>query len=200
MSRLCRVLLIAVVALGVAAPSAGAAAHKRLGDTLGAMWEKVLETPNSESTLPCINLGGVVAPLSLSGGDIKCTVTARTEIFVAAWSVECSTFEVGTPFFGSNPSELRNCAQGFNEGVEVQAALDGVPIALTEVTSGVLKIALPQENILGVDGPQTGLSVADGFVAFVGPLTPGKHEITITTTFPDGNVIANTTTIIVTGR
>jgi hypothetical protein len=200
MSRLCRVLLIALVALGVAAPSAGAAPTKRLGDTLGAMWEKVLETPNAQSTLPCIDLGGVVAPLSLSGGNIKCNVRAGTEIFVAAWSVECSTFEVGTVFFGSNPGELRNCAQGLNEGVQVQAALDGAPVALTQVTSGVLQIALPKDNILGVDGPQTGLSVADGFVAFVGPLATGKYEITITTTFPDGGVIANTTTIIVTGR
>jgi hypothetical protein len=195
MSRLCRVVLIALVALGVAAPSAGAAPDTRLGNTLGAMWEKVLETPNTQSTLPCIDLDGVVAPLSLSGRDIKCKVTAGTEIFVAAWSVECSTFEQ-PPFFGRNPAELRKCAQDFNAGVEVQATLDGAPVTLTQVTSGVLQIALPEDNILGVD-PGTGLSVADGFVAFVGPLTPGKHEITITTTFPDGSVIANTTTITV---
>lgn len=199
MSRLCRVLLIAVVALGVAAPSAGAVPDKRPGGTLGAMWEKVLETPNTQSTLPCIDLDGVVAPLSLSGADITCNVTAGTEIFVAAWSVECSTFEVGTQFFGRNPGELRKCAQGLNKGVEAQAALDGAPVALTQVTSGPLKIALPKDNILGVSGPQTGFSVADGFVAFVRPLTTGTHEITINTTFPDGSVIANTTTIIVTG-
>ena len=37
MSRLCRVLLIALVALGFAAPSAGAAPDTNLGNYLGAM-------------------------------------------------------------------------------------------------------------------------------------------------------------------
>ena len=203
MSRLCRVLLIAIVALGVAAPSAGAVPDKKLGDYLGAMWETVLETPNSQSTLPCVDLGGVVAPLSVTGGDIECTVKPGTKIFVAAWSVECSTFEA-PPFFGSNERELRACADLINTGVTVEAALDGVPVNLTRVTSGLLRIALPQDNILGVPGPQTGLSFADGFVALLHPLTPGTHTITLRTEFPkgnvlfpDGNVIANTTTIIV---
>jgi hypothetical protein len=196
MTRLLRVLLVVLITLAATAPSASAVPAKSLGDTLGAMWETVLETPTTESTLPCVDLGGVVAPLSLSGTDIECTVKPGTKIFVAAWSVECSTFEQ-PPFFGRDEAELRACAQRFNAGVEVQATLDGARVSLTHVTSGLLRIALPANNILGVPGPQTGLSVADGFVALLHPLTPGTHEITLHTTFPDGTSIANTTTIIV---
>jgi hypothetical protein len=196
MRRLLRVLLVALVALAATAPSASAVPAKSLKDTLGAMWEAVLETPTTESTLPCVDLGRVVAPLSLSGADIECTVEPGTKIFVAAWSVECSTFEK-PPFFGGNKAELIKCAQDFNKGVKVKASLDGARVPLTHVTSGLLRIDLPADNVLGVPGPQTGLSVADGFVALLHPLTPGTHKITLRTTFPDGTSIANTTTIIV---
>ena len=87
----------------------------------------------------------------------------------------------------------------------MEAALDrGRIIPLSRVTSRLLRIDLPAENILGVRGPQTGLSVADGFVALLHPPTPGTHKVAIRTVFPKGNVlhpegtmIANTTTIIV---
>jgi hypothetical protein len=49
MRRCCRVLLVALVALGVAAPSAGAVPDKKLGGTLGALWERILETPSAEN-------------------------------------------------------------------------------------------------------------------------------------------------------
>jgi hypothetical protein len=201
MSRLCRVLLIAVVALGVAAPSAGAAPDMKLGTTLGAMWEKILETPNADSTLPCIGLDGAVAPVALSGEDITCTVKPGTKIFVAAFSVECSTLEVGTPFFGGDAAALRACVDRLTDGVDVHAVLDGQAVALTEVRSGLLRIDLPKDNILQVPGPDTGLSVAGGFVALLHPLTPGTHTIEISAAnlpsppFPP--VIENTTTIIV---
>jgi hypothetical protein len=201
MSRLCRVLLIAAVALGVAAPSAGAAPDKKLGATLGAMWERVLETPTAQSDLPCVDLRGVVAPLDLFGeGTIECPVKPGTKIFVAAFSVECSTLEVNTPFFGSNEAELRACVERLTAGVDVQASLDGRSVPLTEVRSGLLRIDLPKDNILGVPGPDTGLSLAGGFVALLHPLTPGTHTIEIRAAglpSPFPPVIENTTTIIV---
>jgi hypothetical protein len=39
-SRLCRVVLVAVVALAVTAPAAAAVPHKKLGKTLGALWQE----------------------------------------------------------------------------------------------------------------------------------------------------------------
>ena len=75
MSRLSRVLVVAVVALGVAAPSAAAVPGKELGDTLGAMWKNVLETPTPQNPFGgggplCVDLGGVVAPFGGTRGQL----------------------------------------------------------------------------------------------------------------------------------
>lgn len=73
MSRLSRVLVVAVVAIGVAAPSAAAVPDKKLGDTLGAMWKNILEAPAPQNPFTpgvgpvCVDLGGVVAPFAAYG-------------------------------------------------------------------------------------------------------------------------------------
>jgi hypothetical protein len=71
MSRLPRLVLIAVVGLAVTAPSAGAASDTSLGNKLGAMWGKILETPTPENPfaprgplrlkLPADNIFGAAA-------------------------------------------------------------------------------------------------------------------------------------------
>jgi hypothetical protein len=213
MSRLSRVLVVVVVALGVAAPSAAAVPGKQLGNTLGAMWKKVLETPTPQNPFGgggplCVDLGGVVAPFGASD-SITCTVKPGTKVFVAAWSAECSTLE-GPPFFGSNEAELRACARAVNAGVTTtDVVLDGTRVPVTEVTSGLVRLDLPADNIFGVPagtGPPElpYLSVADGWVALLGPLTPGTHTITLDisgefrgTAPPSVLDIHNTTTIIV---
>jgi hypothetical protein len=216
MSRLSRVLVVAVVALGVAAPSAATVPDRKLGDTLGAMWMKVLETPTPQNPFGdggplCADLGGVVAPFAAPGVEsIGCTVKPGTKVFVAAWSAECSTLE-GPPFFGSNEAKLRACARAVNAGIttsDVVVFLDGTRVPVTEVTSGLLRLDLPADNIFGATagtGPtRLGLpylSVADGWVALLHPLTPGTHTITIdiSAEFPPGTPldIHNTTTITV---
>ena len=213
MSRLSRVLVVAVVALGVAAPSAAAVPDKKLGDSLGAMWKKVLETPTPQNPFGdggplCVDLGGVVAPFGAGSEPITCTVKPGTKVFVAAWSAECSTLE-GPPFFGSNEAELRACARAVNAGITtVTAKLDGKVVALTKVSSPLQRLSLPPVNIFGADpgscctepGDLPYLSVADGWVALLHPLTPGTHTITIDVAgeFPGVVLpIHNTTTIIV---
>jgi hypothetical protein len=213
MSRLSRVLVVVVVALGVAAPSAAAVPGKQLGNTLGAMWKKVLETPTPQNPFTgggplCVDLGGVVAPFAAPGVDsITCTVKPGTKVFVAAWSAECSTLE-DPPSFGSNEAELRACARAVNAGVTTtDVVLDGTRVPVTEVTSGLVRLDLPADNIFGAPtGTGTPempyLSVADGWVALLGPLTPGTHTITldISGEFPPGTPLTpihNTTTIIV---
>ena len=215
MSRLSRVLVVAVVTLGVAAPSAAAVPDKKLGDSLGAMWKKVLATPTPQNPFGrggplCVDLGGVVAPFGAPGTEsITCTVKPGTKVFVAAWSAECSTLE-DSPFFGSNEAELRACARAVNAGIatsDVIVVLDGRRVPVTEVTSGLVRLDLPADNIFGAaagTGPpgMPYLSVADGWVALLHPLTPGTHTITvnISAEFPPGTplIIDNTTTIIVT--
>jgi hypothetical protein len=215
MSRLSRVLAIAVVTLGVAAPPVGAVPpNRKLGDALGAMWKAILETPAPQNPFTpgvgfaCVDLGRAVAPFSAAGQDITCTVKPGTKIFVAAWSSECSTLEL-PPFFGRNEAELRACAIAVNAGVtSVKVTLDGRRVRLSDVTSGLERLDLPADNIFGAaggTGPTPGglpyLSVANGRVALLHPLTPGTHAITIDIAgeSPPGTEldIHNITTIIV---
>jgi hypothetical protein len=102
---------------------------------------------------------------------------------------------------------LRACARAVNAGIatkDVVVFVDGRRVPVTKVTSGLLRLDLPADNIFGVPGG-TGsppyLSVADGWVALLHLLTPGTHTITLDVVgeFPPGTplVISNTTTIIV---
>ena len=89
---------------------------------------------------------------------------------------------------------------------DVIVFLDGKRVPVTEVTSGLVRLDLPADNIFGAaagTGPpeMPYLSVADGWVALLHPLTPGTHTITvkISAEFPPGTPlnVNNTTTIIV---
>jgi hypothetical protein len=212
MSRLSRVLVVALVALGAAAAPAAAVPDRKLGDSLGAMWKAILETPTPQNPFggggpTCVDLGGAVAPFSGFGEPITCTVKPGTKIFVAAWSSECSTIE-DPPFFGGNEAELRACAIAVNARAIVRVKLDGRRVPITDVTSGLVRLNFPADNIFGA-APGTGptpdglpyLSVANGKVALLHPLTPGMHTIMldITGESPPGTLlnIHNITTIIV---
>lgn len=212
MSRLSRVLLAAVVALGVAVPWASAVPEKKLEANLGALWQEVLETPTPQNPFGgggplCVDLGGVVAPFGAPGvSSFTCTVKPGTKVFVAAWSAECSTLE-GPPFNGVDEPSLRACARAVNAGIatdDVKVFLDGKRVAVAHVTSGLLRLDLPSDNIFGAPagtGSPPYLSVADGWVALLHPLTPGRHTITldIVGEFPPGTPldVDVTTTIIV---
>jgi hypothetical protein len=86
MARLPHVLMVAVVALGVTAPSAAAVPDKKLGATLGALWQNVIETPTPQNLFgpnggdPCVDLRGVVAPFApvLGSPTLACTVKPGT--------------------------------------------------------------------------------------------------------------------------
>ncbi len=201
MSRLFRVLVVAAVALGVAAPSAAAVPN------LGGLWKQVLETPTPDNPFtggdPCVDLGGAVAPFA-GGTEFTCTIEQGTKVFVAAFTSECSTVEAA-PFFGGNPRELRACARAVDAGItRVVVRLDGKLVPVNEVESGLLRLNLPEDNILGAPAGPGPLSVAHGWVAHLGhPLRPGVYEITIHIegTYPGFPLpFDNTTTIIVEPR
>jgi|1186.fasta_scaffold175305_1 hypothetical protein len=200
MARLARALLLAAVTFCLVAPSASAA-PTNLGKTLGHLWTKVLETPTPDNPFggggpQCVVLGGkIVAPfVGGGGGSVTCTVKAGTRIFIAGWTTECSTFERN----GTTEAELRACAVGADAGVTATVTINGEPVPLSSVETGLLTIHLPQDNIFGLKGAErNGLSVAHGFVYLTDPLTPGTYIIEGHVVFPDGSTADFTTTIIV---
>ena len=201
MSRLSRALLLAVVALALAAPSAAAAPNRDAGGVLGDLWETVLETPTAENPFaggdPCVDLGPVVAPLGPSLPSITCTVKPSEGLFITGWSSECSTFEA-PPYFGRDEAELRACARAADAGLPTPTiTVDGMPAPVSEVETDLLRIKLPKDNIFGAS-TRRGLSVAHGWVSYLGRLSQGRHEIVIHVGDPID--FTNTTTINVTKR
>jgi hypothetical protein len=182
------------------APSASAA-PTNLGKTLGKLWTTVVETPTPDNPFggggpQCVVLGGnIVAPfIGGGGGSVTCTVKAGTRIFIAAWTTECSTFEGN----GTTEAELRACAVGADEEVTATVTVNGEPVSLSSVETGLLTIHLPRDNIFGLKGAaRNGLSVAHGFVYLPDPLTPGAYVIEGHVVFPDGSTADFTTTIVV---
>ncbi len=197
MSRLARALSLAAVVLSVSAPAASAVPAKKLSRELGAMWTKVFETPSAQNPFGtggpssgCLNLGGTVAPFG-PNGVASCTVRPGTKIFVAASSFECSTFEGN----GSTEAELRNCARQSDVQVPPTVTVDGQSAPVTEVETNLLKLVLPEDNLIGLPAGSRGLSVGHGWVSLLHPLTPGTHTIIISLT-----ASTITTTIIVKPR
>jgi hypothetical protein len=190
-----RALIVLAATLGIAlaqvAP-ASATATKKLESNLSALWTTVLETPSAQnsfgtggSEFACWDLGGTVAPLQ-PGGVESCTVKPGTKLFVAGFTVECSTFEGN----GTTEAQLRECARESDLQVAPTVTLDGKSVTLTEVETPLLKIVLPAGNLFGLPAGTEGLSVGHGWVALLHPLTPGTHKIVIDSTI--------TTTIVVT--
>ena len=194
MCRLIRILLIAAVALSAAAPSAGATPTIKLDAQLGALWTAVLQTPGAQNSFGtggeafgCWSLDGTVAPFGPTGVS-SCTVKPGTRIFVAANSVECSTFEGN----GTADAELRTCARQGDLQSAPPVTVDGRTVQVNEAESALLEIVLPADNLFGLPAGTQGLSVAHGWVALLNPLTPGSHQIVIT--IGSGTI---TTTIVV---
>ena len=121
-----------------------------------------------------------VAPFA-GGEELSCTVAPGTKIFIAAWSSECSTVEAA-PYHGDDESSLRACVRAVDAGLQTPTVtLDGDPVALTEIETGLLDFTLPEGHIFdpGLPAGTTGQSVGHGWVALVHPLPPGTHTIRI---------------------
>ena len=174
-----------VAGAGLAATSSvhAAPADVKLGDTLGALWKQILEVPTPDSVFNggdgCFDLGGTLAPVQLAADApaLTCTVKPGTSILVTAFSWECSNVEP-PPFYGADEAELRACAAAVDATISAEVTVDGQPLGVREVQSGLMSADLPTENILGApSGPA--LFVAQGWAGLVHPLTPGTHTITI---------------------
>jgi hypothetical protein len=133
-----------------------------------------LRQPPAGPPFDCWNLGGTVAPFG-PNGVTSCTVKPGTKIFVAANSVECSTFENN----GTTDAELRACARAADVQEAPTVTVDGKSVPVTEVETPLLNITLPATNIFGEPAGTTGQSVAHGWVTLLHPLTPGTHTIVL---------------------
>ncbi len=198
MSRFARILLLGAVTLCVLAPAASAVPTKKLENNLAALWTAALETPSAQNPFGtggpasgCFDLGHTVAPLA-PGGVESCTVKPGTKIFVAANTFECSTFAGDTPGVAATEAELRACARQNDVQSAPTVTVDGQSVAVAEVETRLLQIALPADNIFGLPAATQGQSVAHGWVTLLHPLTPGTHTIVIGT-----GASTITTTIIV---
>ena len=93
---------------------------------------------------------------------------------------------------------MRAAAEAADAGITATVTINGQPVPLSAVETGLLMIHLPQDNIFGLKGAErNGLSVAHGFVYLTDPLTPGTYIIEGHVEFPDGPPADFTTTIIV---
>jgi hypothetical protein len=128
----------------------------------------------------------------MPGGVESCTVRPGTKIFVAAFSVECSTFEGN----GNTDGELRLCARQMDVQVAPTVTLDGNSVPVSEVETRLLNIVLPRDNLFGLPAGTQGLSVAHGWVALLHPLTPGTHTIVLHI----GETTITTTIVVKTGH
>ena len=181
MSRITRIVLLTAIALLAAAPAASAVPSKKLGAYLGALWTTVLETPSAQNpfgtggpAFACFDLGGTVAPFAPVSVE-SCTVKPGTKVFIAARSVECSTFEGN----GTTEAELRTCARMGDVEVAPTVTVDGKSVPVAEVETPLLNIVLPADNLFGAPAGTQGLSVGHGWVALLHPLRPGTHTIVI---------------------
>ena len=187
-----RALIVVASILGIVfaqvAP-ASAQPSDDLTSNLATLWKKVIETPTNKNPIgtasACWDIGGnTVAPFfgppPNSSPPLSCTVKANTKLFVVGWSTECSTIPGDDGGPGLSEDQLRQCAiAGVDERKPTTVTLDGTTdVPLTEVQTPALKIHLPKDNILGAPKGKY-LSVADGLVALLDPLTPGELTIEI---------------------
>jgi hypothetical protein len=117
----------------------------------------------------------------------ECTVPAGKAILFPILNAECSTVEP-PPFFGSNEPELRQCAEDFMApATDLEASLDGREVrnlGRFRMQSPLLGINYPANNILGVPGPGSALSVSDGYWILIAPPREGTYTIHFAGVFP----------------
>ncbi|MCK7490621.1 MAG: hypothetical protein MZW92_01680 [Comamonadaceae bacterium] len=91
-------------------------------------------------------------------------------LFFPLINLECSTLEA-PPFFGEDETALRACAKSFGFS-DVYATVDGVPVQDVGrylVESPLFTFTLPDNNVLGLEGGQTGQSVSYGYFLMIPP-------------------------------
>ena len=164
------------------------------GDWSAAWWQYVLSIPNS--TNPILDTTGANCGVGQSSGPVfflvgagtdpvtrTCTVSSKKAFFFPIINSECSTVE-DPPYHGDNAQELRTCAGGFTDGVDINSLkviIDGKKLHDLEsfrVQSPLFEFVTPSsDNLLGLDGVTSGSSTSDGYWIMLKPLSPGNHKL-----------------------
>jgi hypothetical protein len=136
----------------------------------------------------------------LTGGpQIPVTIRPGTALFFPIIVVECSDLEE-PPFFGADEDQQADCANAFIDGVsDLGAEIDGKPIQnldLYRVQSPQYVFSVPEDNIIGVDGPAVGTSVSAGYFLLLPPLSVGVHMIHFTGTYAPFDFTIDTTYVV----
>jgi hypothetical protein len=157
------------------------------------LWDLSLPLPRNPTQTPgvdCSN-GQSGDVWFLYGGPptVTCRVPFGKAVFFPIANTECSSLEPA-PYFGRTPAERRACAKAWIDNLtNLSATIDRIKIpdlSLFRVQSGDFRFTVPANNILGVPGPASGLSSADGYYLLLPILLPGiTHTIHVTATFRD---------------
>ena len=130
----------------------------------------------------------VVFLAGTTGGSVtrSCTVPAGKSILVPLINNECSTIEGN----GSTPAELRACnARIVKDFTGLSLTIDGVHVRDLfnfRVLSRPFRFNAAAGNVFGVPAGRS-LSVADGYWALIGPLSPGAHTVSFGGSYPPGD-------------
>jgi len=144
------------------------------------------------------NVGLGVAFYVPEGQVAACQMPSGMMLFLPIGAGECSTLEVGTPWYGENEQELTACAQSTAAVAHLQVEIDGVALADPTsylLTSPLFDFTAPEENVLGVPGG-SGQAVTYGGWLMMAPLSPGQHSLHIQVYFPFLDVSAELTYVI----
>ena len=119
----------------------------------------------------------------------SCNIPAGTRLFFPVATVECSSLEGGTPFFGGTVAERRACVeQELFAFVPLFAELDGEAIvpdlnAYTVVSPNFPLVAVA-DNPAGIPAGR-GFAVSKGIWLLLAPLSPGEHTLHFAGQFTD---------------
>lgn len=168
-------------------------------------WQYVFALPVDHNPIAGADCGngqsGQVWFLVAGPTTVNCAVPAGKALFFPIINSECSSLEA-PPFFGATPADRLACAKSFIDSVTFLAAMvDGVAIqnlSAYRFRSPDFTFTVPDNNILGVPGPVSGQSTADGYYLMLAPLSAGHHTIHVMGTLTFGGVFSIDTTFTLT--
>jgi hypothetical protein len=156
-----------------------------------AWWQWALSVPASESPF-FDEVGSAVANgqsgdvwflagvFNASGTVVRhCTIPPGKALFFPLLNCECSNLE-GPPWYGGNEQELHDCVMANPIGPVKFAEIDGVSVKNIDQyysLSPMFNFSVPENNILGVPGPTTGISMSQGVYLMLAPLSAGTHVV-----------------------
>jgi hypothetical protein len=136
----------------------------------------------------------------LTGGvTVDVTIPAGTALFFPLIVAECSDLEA-PPFFGATADEQADIVNSFIDDVTgLSAEIDGRVVqnlASYRSQSPQYTFFVPESNILGVPGPNTGTAVSAGYFLLLAPLSVGTHTIHFTATLAPFDFTIDTTYVV----